>query len=104
MTATPRSSAPSSSAGGAARPGSAAADEEAPALVVLPPPPDRFLARGRVRLTAGWQAVVGIAGDEGRGGKEGAAETAAVLPPLAEGQALEGDFAATAKQTAPPRR
>ena len=104
VTATPRSSAPSSSAGGAARPGSAAADEEAPALVVLPPPPDRFLARGRVRLTAGWQAVVGIAGDEGRGGKEGAAETAAVLPPLAEGQALEGDFAATAKQTAPPRR
>ncbi|HEY0991528.1 MAG TPA: DNA topoisomerase, partial [Kofleriaceae bacterium] len=29
-------------------------------LEALPPPPDRYLARGRVRKVAGWQAVAGI--------------------------------------------
>ncbi|MFT3697968.1 MAG: DNA topoisomerase [Kofleriaceae bacterium] len=31
-----------------------------PILDVLPQPPDRYLARGRVRTVAGWQAVAGI--------------------------------------------
>jgi DNA topoisomerase-3 len=33
---------------------------EPPILDVLPPPPDRYLARGRVRMVAGWQEVAGI--------------------------------------------
>jgi DNA topoisomerase-3 len=85
-------------------------------LAEPPPPPDRFVARGRVRLSAGWQAVAGI--DERRGGAkdrgkrrgDGNGDRAdgerdegdATLPPLAEGQRLDGRFEAVARQTRPP--
>ena len=39
-----------------------------PMLGSLPPPPDRFIARGRVRLVAGWQAVAGFDERAGSGG------------------------------------
>lgn len=79
--------------------------EESSVLAVLPPPPDRFLARGRVRLAAGWQEVAGIdGGDEGRRGDREEAEASAILPPLTEGMALDGKFEPLAKKTAPPRR
>jgi DNA topoisomerase-3 len=74
---------------------SAAADE---ALVMaLPPPPDRYRARGRVRLVAGWQDVAQL-GDvaDGDGGP--------TLPPLAEGQRLDGKLEILTKQTRPPPR
>ncbi|MCW5803733.1 MAG: hypothetical protein KIT31_15220 [Deltaproteobacteria bacterium] len=95
------------------------ADGERPVLEELPPPPDRYLARGRVRLVAGWQDVAGIgpAGtneaararrgedDGGRDGRDGDGdEPMGALPRLAEGQALDGAFAAVAKQTRPPPR
>jgi len=80
--------------------------EKEPRLQVLPPPPDRFVARGRVRLVAGWQAVAGW--DEsprkGRGERpdgEGA-ELEATLPALEVGQRLSGTFATVARQTRPP--
>ena len=44
-----------------------AGDEEAPdqpLLLGTPPPPDRFFARGRIRLAAGWQEVAGFGDDE----------------------------------------
>lgn len=76
-------------------------DDDAPILPALPPPPDRYFARGRVRLIAGWQEVAGIGADsEGRGGDEAAAS----LPKLVEGQPLDGAYSARAKQTSPPRR
>ncbi len=62
-----------------------------------PPPPDRFVARGRVRLAAGWQEVAGFGGDDAEA-KDGD------LPPLADGQRLDGTFAALAKATKPPPR
>jgi DNA topoisomerase-3 len=62
-----------------------------------PPPPDRFVARGRVRLAAGWQEVAGFGGDDTEA-KDGD------LPPLADGQRLDGTFAALAKATKPPPR
>lgn len=80
----------------------------------LPPPPDRYHARGRVRVRAGWQEVAGL--DEkkaSRGREPGTDETgdegdddeaAQVLPPLAAGQTLGGDFVVVAKQTRPPPR
>src|SRR6185503_15916040 len=37
--------------------------DEPPILDRLPPLPDRYFARGRVRMVAGWQAVAGIDGD-----------------------------------------
>ncbi|MEO8703999.1 MAG: DNA topoisomerase, partial [Kofleriaceae bacterium] len=72
-------------------------DGEVPILTVLPPPPDRYLARGRVRIAAGWQAVAGI--EPARGDNE-----EATLPVLVEGQQLAGAYAAIAKQTKPPPR
>src|SRR4029079_3213692 len=49
-----------------------ASEAEPPILDVLPPPPDRYLARGRVRMVAGWQEGAGIeaasAARSGRGG------------------------------------
>jgi DNA topoisomerase-3 len=75
-------------------------------LQALPPLPDRYFARGRVRLVTGWQDVAGIdpmrrrRGDGDRDGDD----DAAVLPPLAPGQPLDGAFAAIAKQTTPPPR
>jgi DNA topoisomerase-3 len=88
--------------------------EEVPLVALAPPPPDRFQARGRVRLLAGWQEVAGFGGedaDEKSGAREkkgkkkgGDEEEAAVLPPLAEGQRLDGSFETLAKKTKPPAR
>ncbi len=85
-------------------------EAEPPILETLPPEPDRYLARGRVRLAAGWQAVAGIDGtasaprDRDRDRDDPDAESASVLPPLTEGQALDGTFTPVAKQTTPPPR
>ena len=84
------------------------ADAEPPVQGTLPPPPDHYLARGRVRITAGWQQVAGIEGSEDRRGsaddRDPDRDTSAVLPALAVDQPLDGRFAARAKQTAPPPR
>src|SRR5262245_42969193 len=62
-------------------------------VTALPAPPDRYRARGRVRLAAGWQAVanVGQPGADGDGGP--------ALPPLTEGQRLDGKLEVLTKQT-----
>ena len=73
-------------------------DADPPILDTLPPEPDRYLARGRVRIAAGWQAVAGI--DERS--KDG--DALAILPPLAEGQTLRATFASLGKRTTPPAR
>ena len=86
--------------------------EDTPLVTVAPPPPDRFWARGRVRLLAGWQEVAGFGGEDAadksgpkKGNKrEGDEDEAAVLPPLAEGQRLDGSFETLAKKTKPPAR
>ncbi|HVV86282.1 MAG TPA: DNA topoisomerase [Kofleriaceae bacterium] len=105
----------------AARSPAAEVAEDAAMVTVLPPPPDRYLARGRTRLVAGWQEVAGIDGGDSRGidggrprgagsddgdgdGDREDAEPSAVLPPLVEGQALDGTFASVARQTKPPPR
>jgi DNA topoisomerase-3 len=75
-------------------------DGEVPLVTTTPPMPDRYLARGRVRIAAGWQAVAGIDGGDDRDRDD----AATILPALVEGQALAGRFAAVAKQTAPPPR
>jgi DNA topoisomerase-3 len=85
----------------------AAADEDL--LTSLPPPPDRFRARGRVRLAAGWQAVAGLGEDRGADGErkrsgDADADEAPPLPALAEGQRLAGAFEVLTKQTRPPPR
>jgi DNA topoisomerase-3 len=79
-----------------------AADE--PVLDALPPPPDRFFARGRVRLVAGWQDVAGIGPGDG-GGEAGPGKDPSdgpVLPVLTEGARLGGTYASAAKETRPP--
>jgi DNA topoisomerase-3 len=63
-------------------------------VTALPPPPDRYRARGRVRLVAGWQDVAQL----------GEGDAAPNLPPLAEGQRLDGKFEVLTKQTRPPLR
>jgi DNA topoisomerase-3 len=86
--------------------------EEVPLVTAAPPPPDRFLARGKVRLHAGWQEVAGFGGEDaedkaaGKKGKkkDGDEDEPAVLPPLAEGQRLDGSFETLAKKTKPPAR
>jgi DNA topoisomerase-3 len=65
---------------------------EAAAAPGAPEPPDRYLAKGKLRLVAGWQEVAGIEGD------------AAPLPPIAAGDRLAGTYQAVRKQTEPPRR
>jgi DNA topoisomerase-3 len=86
----------------------AAAVEEDPLLTTLPPPPDRYFARGRVRLVAGWQAVAQLgdvrASDRRRDGEQDGDELGATLPPLEEGQRLDGVFEVLTKQTRPPPR
>ncbi len=69
----------------------------------LPPPPDRYLARGRVRIAAGWQAVAGIE-PRREGDREREKDDAPLLPPLVEGQVLAGVYTPIAKQTTPPHR
>jgi DNA topoisomerase-3 len=82
-------------------------------VTALPPPPDRYRARGRVRLVAGWQAVAqfgqsepgrGAEGDRGKRGDVGDGDGGATLPPLAEGQRLDGKLEVVTKQTRPPPR
>jgi DNA topoisomerase-3 len=81
----------------------------------LPPPPDHYLARGRVRLVAGWQEVAGFdpttakrpsdAGRQGRSDDDKDDDTpTAALPPLQIGQRLTGSYKSLAKQTTPPPR
>jgi DNA topoisomerase-3 len=115
----PGRTAPASVGARAATSGEVTRDEAL--LQALPPPPDRFLARGRVRLVPGWHTVAGIGGgdrggDRGadRGGDRGGERNGdrgdrgegdeAELPPLAEGQRLDGAFEALAKKTRPPPR
>lgn len=87
----------------------AGSNDDAAVLTAAPSPPDRFLARGKVRLVAGWQEVAGFGGDDETDGKKGKKKDAdedepAVLPPLQEGQRLSGTFEAPAKKTKPPSR
>src|SRR6185436_19976289 len=77
---------------------------EEPILERLPPMPDRYLARGRVRVVAGWQEVAGLGGGDAEERRAGDGEPAGALPPLVEGQRLEGAYAPVAKQTTPPPR
>jgi DNA topoisomerase-3 len=110
-------------AAGQARPPGRAAKPEAEDesyIDELPSPPDRFLARGRVRLVAGWQEVAGLGDDPGaaaeapgggarrdpRRGEGEAPESAALarLPVLVEGQRLDGQPEIVARQTRPPPR
>ncbi|HSS02831.1 MAG TPA: DNA topoisomerase [Kofleriaceae bacterium] len=100
-----------------------ATEAEPPIVDVLPPPPDRYLARGRVRMVAGWQEVagmeatsaarrVGVAPDRGGAARGGGFDPDAelsdgdqgILPVLVEGQPLDGTFSTIAKQTRPPPR
>jgi DNA topoisomerase III len=76
-------------------------DDDDRLLDAAPPPPDRFVARGRVRVTAGWQEVAGFGDDEGA---KSARDDAQALPPLAQGERLGGRYAAEKKQTQAPRR
>ena len=71
-------------------------------LDALPPPPDRFVARGRVRVSAGWQEVAGFGDDEPSA--KGAKDDAQSLPALREGEALRGRYTPEKKQTQAPRR
>ncbi|MEO8549332.1 MAG: DNA topoisomerase, partial [Kofleriaceae bacterium] len=101
--------------------GTVAIDREDPTLLTAaPPPPDRYFTRGRIRTVAGWQLVAGI--DEAasvrnlrddrapppRPGEprdvDAAEDPVPLLPPLVEGQALDGAFASQQKQTRPPPR
>lgn len=80
---------------------------EPPPLNALPPRPDRFRARGRVRLVAGWQAVAGV--DErpptrpGEGRRETPEDDGQTsLPNLREGEPLTGAYEAQERSTRPP--
>jgi len=83
-------------------------------LDTLPPPPDRFVARGRVRVVAGWQEVAGFGETEPspaarRGTKKPGLEateeaSAQTLPPLRVGETLTGRYTVSKKATEPPRR
>ncbi|HEY5281575.1 MAG TPA: DNA topoisomerase, partial [Polyangia bacterium] len=85
---------------------------EAASITTLPPLPDRFVARGKVRIAAGWQEVAGFGDDaDEKLGKKGKRKdededesSTSLLPPLAEGERLAGDFATLAKKTKPPSR
>ncbi|HEV7556072.1 MAG TPA: DNA topoisomerase, partial [Kofleriaceae bacterium] len=83
-------------------------DGAVPIVDRLPPPPDRFVARGRVRMVAGWQEVAGIAPDrrdaETERHRDGRVHDGAQLPRLVEGQPLAGAYESLAKQTTPPPR
>jgi len=84
------------------------ADEVEDAITDLPPPPDRFFARGRVRLEAGWQEVAGFGGpadgDKKGARPDGEGDAAPSLPAVQKGQRLDGRFTPAAKQTRPPPR
>jgi DNA topoisomerase-3 len=80
-----------------AEPRDADAGADEALLTALPPPPDRYRARGRVRLVAGWQDVAQI-------GQPGDDDGGPTLPPLVEGQRLDGKLEVMTKQTRPPPR
>jgi len=98
--------------------GERAKADEPVILQALPSPPDRFVTRGRVRVTAGWQDVAGI--DDERASRSapaksnGAApegeqdsdedEAQQSLPKLTQGEVLSGRFEPKKKQTRPPPR
>jgi DNA topoisomerase-3 len=84
---------------------------EAGSITALPAPPDRYVARGKVRLVAGWQEVAGFGDDDEKTGKKGKKKeddedesATSSLPALAEGERLSGSFEALAKKTKPPSR
>jgi DNA topoisomerase III len=54
--------------------------------------PDRYVAKGKIRRRAGWQDVAGLEIED------------KFLPPLVEGETVEGSYAVLIKQTEPPRR
>lgn len=66
-----------------------------------PPLPDRFVARGRMRLVAGWQEVAGIDAPEDKDKKD---DNVQQLPALTSGDPLEGAFEILSKKTNPPPR
>lgn len=82
-------------------------------LHVATPIPDRYVARGRVRIRAGWQEVAGFSdaprerppneqeGDDESGDER---EKTQALPPLAVDMRLRGGFTVRAKKTRPPPR
>jgi len=86
-------------------------------LQKTPPVPDRYVARGRVRIRAGWQDVAGFSDSprerpspsgnnepEGDDEPEAERDKAQVLPPLTVDMRLRGDFTVRAKKTRPPPR
>ena len=84
----------------------AAADREG-FVEALPPPPDHYLARGRVRVVAGWQEVAGFDPMAKRTAdplKDEDEVPAGALPPLVVGQRLTGRYEPIARETKPPPR
>jgi DNA topoisomerase-3 len=81
---------------------------DVPLFQTAPPPPDRFVARGKTRLVAGWQDVAGFGDDDDKPkkgkGKDDDDDATGALPPLEEGQRLDGAFDVHAKKTKPPTR
>ena len=69
-------------------------------LDAVPPPPDRFIARGRARVKAGWQEVAGVGGAEADGDTDDLQD----LPRLTRGDVLSAVYAHARKQTLAPRR
>ncbi len=62
-------------------------------MEALPPPPDRFVARGRVVLERGWQAV-----------EPPKSPSEQTLPDVTVGERLDAKLAVTRGRTEPPRR
>ncbi len=82
---------------------SAAPSDGPPILDALPPMPDRYVARGRVRISAGWQDVAGIDAKSAARSRDGD-EAVPVLPKLVVGDVLTGAFTSKSKHTTPPPR
>ena len=83
----------------------ASTDAAERSLDVCPPRPDRFVARGRVRIKAGWQDVAGIEGNEDSSERAGGSEPPVqALPRISEGERLDATFATMDKHTRPPNR
>lgn len=81
------------------------APEDDTVLTTLPLPPDRFVARGKVRLVAGWQEPAGMTGVTRRSADAGPDVSAEQdLPLLREGDLLHGEYTPLAKRTRPPPR
>jgi DNA topoisomerase-3 len=79
-------------------------DQDAQTILdALPLMPDRYVARGRVRISAGWQDVAGIDAKSAAKARDGE-EAVPVLPKLVVGDQLAGRFASKSKHTTPPPR